>query len=292
MSDELQNMFERLRGQQPPVPFAFPEAVRRRGRQRTHHQALTAGLAVVAVAGAGAGWVVNYGSVRPPLPPGSTTSVAPPRTPPPSPTSPGRSASPSATRTPAPASADLSALLLRAEDLGPGTWQRRQPYEPFSGDLWYWDRAGICPAYRSADYPSLRQQADLEYTGWAIGEATSTSYVYEHVHRYRPGWGPRALDDVRRVLEACPGASPPPSTPGGDVPSRQTIIGRNFAGDESLLIRDEAWAYQTETVIEPVVTLIAVVRVGDLVATVIFSPDRDEAYARHVADAVANRLAG
>jgi hypothetical protein len=297
MSDELDRMFEGLRGRRPPQSFAVPEAIRRRGRQRTQHQVLAAGLAVVAVAGAGTGWAVNLGPVDPGPTPGATRSTAAPSPTPrvpssPTPSAPSASPTAPATRTRTPVSTDLSALMLRVEDLGPGTWRRGNPYEPFSGDLWAWDLSAECPAYRTADYPSLRQQVDLAYASWETSPP-ATPFVGEHVHRYRPGWGPRTLDDVRRVLATCPGASPPPSIPGGPVPTRRTIVDTGFAGDESLLIRAEVWRYDGETIAkEPLANLIAVVRVGDLVATVFFSVDRDEQYARTVAEAAANRLAG
>jgi len=292
MSDEFDILFQRLRGQRPPRPFAAPEVVRRRGRQRSRHQAVAAGLAVAAMAGGGGAGLASVASINRSVTP-SPTSTAPSATPTTVPL-PSAAPSPSSSPTPDPSTAlpkpgDLRSRMLRAEDLGPGSWQSRPPYEPFEGDLWAWDQSAECSAYRSADYPSLRQHADLVYTGWGIGETTG---VAEHVHRYRPGWGPRAVDDVRRVLATCPGATPPPSTPGGAVPSRLTVVDTDFAGDESLLIRNEAWSYLSETTIEPYVTLIAVVRVGDLVATVLFSPDRDEAYAKSVAGAAAQRLAG
>lgn len=297
MSDDFESLFHRLRGQRPPHPFAVPEAIRRRGRQRSQHQALAAGLTVVALV-AGTGWAATFGNVdrsTDPGPASTTTAPTVTRSPAPLPTRtpPAASASPSApaTRTPAPVPSDPTRLMLRPEDLGPGTWRRSPPYEPFAGDIWAWDSSAECPAYRTADYPSLRQQVAVETDGWATG--SSGPYLHEHVHRYRPGWGPRALDDVRRVLATCPGGSPPPRTPGGPVPSRLTIVDKDFAGDESLLVRREAWVYSGETIAkDPFVTLIAAVRVGDLVATVLFSPDRDEQYARTVATAAGQRLAG
>jgi hypothetical protein len=297
MSDEFDSLFERLRGQQPPRAFAVPEAVRRRGRQRSQHQALAAGLAVVALAGGGsAGVATGVVSIDDWFPPEPTAAPTVSRSPSPVPTrtlpsspAPSGTPGPSATTT-RPDPGDLSSRMLRPEDLGPGAWQRRQPYEPFSGDTWAWDLSTECPAYHSADYPSLRQQVAVETDGWATG--ASAPYVYEHVHLYRPGAGPQALDDVGRVLATCPGGTPPPTTPGGPVPSRFTVLDTDFAGDESLLVRHEAWQYINDTAIEPYATLIAVVRVGDLVATVMFAPEHDAQYARAVAAAAAQRLAG
>ncbi|MBQ0894899.1 hypothetical protein KBX37_17640 [Micromonospora sp. U56] len=296
MSDGFESTFAPLRGQQPPAPFAFPEAVRRRGRQRSQRQAVVAGLAVVAVAvaGAGAGWAANLGpGDGSPIPGASRTTVAPSGTGSPSvapsPTTPATSAppSPNGSGRPDPGAADLSTLMLRPADLGPGAWRKQLPSEPFSGDTWRW--ADLCAAYRSSDYPSLRRQADLDFTGYATGSA---GYVYEHLHRYAGGWGPRALDDVRHVLTTCAGTATPSTAPGSPAPRRFTVVGTGFAGDEALLVREEQWNYEGERLAaDPIVTLVAVVRVGDLVGTVMFSPDRDEPYARMVATAAAGRLA-
>ncbi|WP_346534276.1 hypothetical protein [Micromonospora sp. DPT] len=292
MSDGFESTFAPLRGQQPPAPFAFPEAVRRRGRQRSQRRAVVAGLAVVAVAGvgAGAGWAANLGpGDGSPTPGASRTTVAPSGTGSPSPTTPATSAppSPNGSGRPDPGAADLSTLMLRPADLGPGAWRKQLPSEPFSGDTWRW--ADLCAAYRSSDYPSLRRQADLDFTGYATGSA---GYVYEHLHRYAGGWGPRALDDVRHVLATCAGTATPSTAPGSAAPRRFTVVGTGFAGDEALLVREEQWNYEGEMLAaDPIVTLVAVVRVGDLVGTVMFSPDRDEPYARMVATAAAGRLA-
>lgn len=282
MSDEIDLLFHRLRGQRPPGPFAAPEAVRRRGRQRSQHQALAAGLAVVAMAGGGGAGLASVASVDRSVTPSPTVaptapSASPSTMPLPSITpsaSPSPTTDPSATALPGPG--DLSTRMLRPADLGPGSWRPRQPQEPFEGDLWHWTSA--CSAYDSADYPSLRRQADLDVTGFAAGASLESPYVFEHVHRYAAGWGPRALDDVRRAVRVCPNPPDP----------RRTVVRTGFAGDEALLVREEFAPVGAP----PFVTLTAVVRVGDLVATVMFSPDRDERYAQSVATAAAQRLAG
>lgn len=276
MSDEFDDLFQRLRGQQPPLPFAGAESVRRRGSQRSQHQALVAGFAVVAVtAGGGVGLTAGVASMdrsTPPAPSASATTVPLPTSPasPPASPTPGRSA------TASPGPAELDGLMLRPSDLGPGSWVLRRPSEPFDRDLWRWTSA--CPAYRSTDYPSLRRQKGLEVTGFAAGTGADAPYVFEHVHRYAVGWGPRALDDVRRAIAVC-----------GEPPDLQrSVVDSGFAGDEALLIREEVVPAEGDRF----VTLAVVVRVGDLVATVMFSPDRDQQYARAVASAAAQRLAG
>src|SRR5690606_30660149 len=55
---DLDSLFDGLRGQRPPTPFAAPEEVRRRGRGRKRRQVLLAGVAALAVAGSG-GWAAT-----------------------------------------------------------------------------------------------------------------------------------------------------------------------------------------------------------------------------------------
>ncbi|MFC0003785.1 hypothetical protein [Micromonospora siamensis] len=305
MSDGFERGFESLRGQQPPAPFADPSAVRHRGRQRTRHQALAAGLAVVAVAGAGFGWATNVRPVGNPVAPAPAAtsptgaslaprpSLAPTVSGAPEP-KPSQPFTPSSGPDTAPG---MDALLLRPDDLGPGDWRERVPQEPFEGDTWRW--ADLCPAYRSADYPSLKHQAALDFTGYAAGE----SYVYEHLHRYADGWGERAYSDVMAVLTRCgatvapPSSSPPPPSarPGQPRTTTYTILASgplgSTGGGEVILVREENWSYDGDVLRkEPMVTFTAVVRVGDRVATLMFSPDRDQEYANRVVRTTATRL--
>ncbi|HET8661427.1 MAG TPA: hypothetical protein VFM55_20820 [Micromonosporaceae bacterium] len=280
----LEEMFGQLRGQQPPAPFAPAELVRRRGRRRAHRQALAAGVVVLAVAGAGTGLLALSdrpdGSVGPaPLgtsAPGGPTTTGSPGIP----ESPAPTASGGPGPTPRPASTEVTeALLLQRADLGPGSWTRFQP-ELFEGpDTWLWSDA--CAGYRSSDYPSLPRQVDVR----TVGYRSSQNTVAEVVELYRSGSGAANLSDVRAVVAFCAAATPPP----GVAPSRFTIVGAGIAGDESLLVKHEAWYYEGETVAPtPFVTYIAVVRVGDLVATV---RAQDEAFVRTLALKAAARLA-
>src|SRR5690606_1996930 len=66
------------RGQPPPAPFAPPEAVRRRGRQRAQRQAVLAGVALFAVTGLGAGGIVTVlGESPQPVDPASPSATEP-----------------------------------------------------------------------------------------------------------------------------------------------------------------------------------------------------------------------
>jgi hypothetical protein len=287
MSDRFDVAFEVLRGQRPPAPFAPAEAVRRRGRQRTIRQGLVVVAAVLAVSGVGAGWAVGRSEGGPsPVPPASSHSptVTPSR--PPGPPAPSGSAG---IGTPSPTGTGLAGGFLRPADLGTGSWQPVSGAEPFeSADRWYW--ANLCPAYRSADYPSLRAQLNVNTTGYRDG----ARFVHEHVHRYAAGKGGTALDDVRRVVTKCAGPGAPPTSPrpDGTIPGRYTVLDSGFAGDGALLVREERWGYDAGGKIaeKPYTRLIAVVRVGDLVATVLLSPERDGAAAHTLATIAADRL--
>src|SRR5206468_8538528 len=114
-----------------------------------------------------------------------------------------------------------------------GTWTTGKPAEPFqSADRWSW--ADLCPAYRSADYPSVRHIAAID----TVSFHAQPRYLHELLHRYEPGWGARAVNDVRNVVLACAGTGPP-VPPGAPALARRTIVDSWFAGDESLLVRED-----------------------------------------------------
>jgi len=77
----------------------------------------------------------------------------------------------------------------------------------------------------------------------------------------------------------------------GAGPTRQTIIRADVAGEESILLRTEPSFYDENNKLtpNPHVSYPVVVRVGDRVAT-IFVRDRDESFARTVAERAADRL--
>jgi hypothetical protein len=283
VSDRLSSAFGSLRGQRPPVPFARPEAIRRRGRQRTVRQAVAAGFAVLVVlAGTvGLATAVLYRGSGPTYPPAGTPTVT---TPPPAP-SPSLVPSPTGSGGLATASpVDLASLLLRPAELGPGSWQVSPPYEPFdSADLWYW--AGVCAAYRSGDYPSLRRMEQVETTGFRKGE----QYVHQHLTRYAAGWGLHAIEDTRLVLRTCAGTASPRPTP--PVPPYLRTVETGFAGDEAVLVLETSFAFGAESQpLTPISRLIAVVRVGDLLTLLAFAPGMDKAYARDLAAKAAGHL--
>jgi hypothetical protein len=274
MSDPLDALFDQLRRQPPLVAFAPPELVRRRGRQRAHRQALAGAGAVLAVVGVGVGglpWLVDPDRG----PAGETASP-----------SVGVSATPGPTASPAARPTDVPlAVMLRPADLGAGAWTPLHPEGVFKGEeRWYW--ADWHAGYRTADYPSRRHQVAQRVVRY---ESDKPAIVEEIVERYDPGWGSRNMTDVRTVV-AKSGATPY-ARPGAGAPLRHTIIGRGFAGDESLLVEQKSWSFDGSTAIpRSQIQVIAVVRVGDLVATVIPPVGAEPEMARTLAAAAAAHL--
>jgi hypothetical protein len=116
--------------------------------------------------------------------------------------------------------------------------------------------------------------------------------VTEVVELYPAGWGARNLTDVRRVTTACSGSRPSSGSRQVPPPVVYTIIGTDLSGDESILVQVEQYAFAGETIdLTPVVWLVAVVRVGDGVATVLPPLDSTPDSVRSLARAAAARLA-
>jgi hypothetical protein len=274
MPDPLDAIFDQMRGQRPPVAFAPPELVRRRGRQRTHRQALAGTAAVLAVVG-----VVGSLPRLVDLDPGPAGGSASPSMPAATSATPGPTA-PTARPTGVPL-----AVMLRPTDLGAGTWTTLSPDGVFKGEeRWYW--ADWHAGYRAEDYPSRRHQVGQRIVRY---EGDQQATVEEIVERYDPGWGLGNVKDIRAVV-ARSGATPY-ARPGAGAPLRQTIIEAGFAGDESLLVEQKPWSFDGSTTVpRSLIQVVAVVRVGDLVATVVTPFGAEPEVARTLAAAAAARL--
>lgn len=278
MSDQLDALFERLRGQLPPVPFAPPAAVRRRGRQRANRQAVSVGVAVLAVTGLGAGSVVTL-----------TGGPGPDPEPPPAATGSRTAPEPTAPRS-APARTEVPAeWLLTADDLGSGDWVTGWEPEWFDSDpFWLWG-SDLCAASRTEGYPSLADRTDLVTTAWTDGPwAPGTgrpvpNWVGQVVELFAPGAAEVNLRDIRAAVDRC--GQPVLLTPGLEAPAVE-VVGSGFAGDESLLVvqRDPG----------DISSYTAVVRVRDVVTTLrshdVELARADDAYLRSVAARAADRL--
>jgi len=269
MSDQIDVLFERLRGQRPPAPFLTPNQVRALGRRRRNWRTMAiAGGALAATAAVGGGLVASP-AWNPPGPPDTAPTTIAPTTPVPAPT------------------AIPAGYLLRASDLGPGAWGPLREMELFDNGI-PWRFGGLCDAQTSADFPAVEHHLSLDAVGH-LDENTrypDLHSVIEDVTRYEPGWATRSLEDVRRAIALCGTATPPP----GVAPQRLYLEGNGFAGDESILVRQESYFYQGETIDpDPLVIYFAVVRVGDVVATV-SSTSGDPDYVRTLGERAAARI--
>jgi hypothetical protein len=261
MSEQLTALFEQLRGSQPPTPFAPPEQVRRRGRQRNHRQALAAGSAVLAVAGLGTGWAIGVADQPAPPPPASQAppaSLSPPTSAPPT----------SAPLTVDPPSVPAS-RLLEPDDFTAIGGVTASELEG-QGREWPWlSVVSGCPEYRADDYPTVAKRHDgrglqylaAEWVAWEIVE----SYPDANAN----------LADIRKAIATCPKFQ---YLDGVEI--EQTVVAERFAGDDSLLVRVRRGERNDYMV---------VVRVGALVATLLYS-DGPEADARDMATAMEARL--
>jgi hypothetical protein len=278
MSDPFAARLRRLKDAPPPQPFPAADEVRRRGRRRARRQAVAAaGVTCLVIVTVG----VTLASMRPqpaPRPAGPATA---------SPTGPSTAAGSISPVPAGPAPTSVQpGLLLHASDLPGGGWAPAGS-ELFAGpDLWYW--ADACAQYRSADYPSLRRQVDVGTASYTSGSRR----VDEIVELYPAGWGTRNLADVGKVVTTCAGQPPSPRSRQSPAPAVRTVIGTGLAGDESVLVRVEQYAYDGETIAPApaLVLLVAVVRVADAVATVVLPGWATREDARTIAAAAAGRL--
>jgi hypothetical protein len=275
MSDPFDTLFEGLRGQRPPAPFAPPAAVRRRGRQRANRQAVSIGVAVLAMTGLGAGGVVAaFGEPeRTSAPPAGTTAA--------SPTEPAPSPS---LRAPQAVTEIPDSWPLTAEDL-PGTGWVESDGELLEGP-WFWTGTEeLCPGHRFDD--TVRMRVDARTDGWLRDGAALPERIDQLVELFPTGLGVANVEDVREFIEYC---SRRPD-PGDQVaPTYYEIEETGFAGDESLLIRAEYYMFDGNDQIVPAgePEHVAVVRVGDAVTTIRFLNRPDDA--RTVAMVAADRM--
>lgn len=266
MSEHLDQWFDRLRAQPPPTPFAPAEEVRRRGRRRAYQQHAAVATAVLAVVGLAA---VGLGQL-----PGTSSSTVGALSP---------AATPTAGEEPRRIADDW---FLTTADLGQGDWRQVGSVERNENDP-PWLQVEVCPGFRPADYPSLVVRRNLVVRMWmrvatpeSADESPDSMNRMDWVHRsqfdpatdllfgddqmvgllrqtvdlLQPGEAQENLAEIRALVESCDPMSAGPSA----RPMHYEIVRTGFAGDESLLIA-ERW--------QDSISLIAVVRVGDVVTT-------------------------
>ncbi len=141
---------------------------------------------------------------------------------------------------------ELDRALLATSDF-PAGWSSGAASAP---DLVSELEAG-CPVAPSAPVNHrIGQQAEAFHAGTAIAA--------HRVERFEPGWAPRTMDKLRRLLGECARFD------AGDRLHTYAILEQNFAADESLLIKSVRVTPPTGTDER----YAAVVRRGDLIATV------------------------
>jgi hypothetical protein len=282
MSDPLDAALRGLRGQRPPTPFAPPEAVRRRGRQRSTHQAMAAGVAVLAVVGGTAGWFSAYRQSAAPdfNPPGATT--APPSSAAPTPS---QTASPTPSATKAPSG--TRSPYLTAADLGAGNWIKRTSHDLFTNGHSVWSPPQ-CPPDREDQHPTTRGVGRGDFD--AVVFNRDMDVVSHAVEKYAPGTTDERLNEIRAQLQRC-SRTTAWNDESKTAPTRYIVKPLDGIGDEAFLVRSEAYTYQGEklSASPTYFTLSVVLRVGDRVATVQTSI-MDEGYARTLATKAAERL--
>lgn len=268
--DRLDSLFDAVRGQPPPAPFAPAAAVRRRGRQRAHRQVVGAGVAVLAVVGLGAGGAVTVAGRPGPAPPPAASTPAP--------DSPG----PSQTVAAVPAG-----WLLTAADLpggAEGGWERTGNELLESDPPWYW--GDLCEGYRAGDYPSLARRVDLTTISWRNDQPPIPTRVDQLVELFESrDLAAASVADVRRVISGCSRTPVPDATV---APSGYRVVTEGLAGEQSLLIEMASYSFDGETIApDPHLSYAAVIRVGRAVTTLISG---DRGLLREVSPAVAARL--
>jgi hypothetical protein len=280
MSDRLTNLFEEVRTQHPPAPFAPAEHVRRRARQRSRRRAAAAALALLVATGGGTVAIARLSPDR-----GVPDVIA--STPPTDAPSTGAPTDPPDTISPAPVAASA---MLTAGDFGPGWRTEEADDQGPDGPEWPWNPYE-CPTFEPAAHPWAAARGPARIlTYYRIGFDVSA----EVVSRYPAG----AADVVRQIgaaMDACASYRVTGRQPYDDRSGMDYVLERvdtGPVGDESLIVR------QTTTYLEgrplvphdrPNLAYHVVVRRGDLLAWARLEPD-DEALARRIAVRMAERL--
>lgn len=270
MSDPIGTALSGLRDQAPPEGFTPGPALRRRAqRRRTRRQVVTAGLAVLALAGGGTSWVANQAAHRVPDATGSA--------------GPATSATPSVGPTGSAPAPHLDAeMFLTGTDLGAGRWEISQVTDDLGTDFWYWQDA--CRPYRRESYPALARRAEWNWRDFVRTDRDGVR-LFQVIERYQPGAGPASLGEVRRRLTECGGVQGTDPVV-GNLPYRWSVVAEHFAGDDALLAKHEVFPDS-----EPArVYYTVVVRVGDLVGTLALGDGETGAAARTLAARMAARL--
>jgi len=279
MSD-LDSLFEELRGQRPPGPFASPEAVRRRGRIRSRRQTAAAAVAVLALAGGGAVAMAQVG-----LTPSPSPQVMGPSQNLPAPTGGPKSEGGAALAGQSvPPFGVPREWLITPEDLGSDDW-RGADHEILEGP-WVWAE---CEHFPLSEVEVFSRRIGLEAISYIRDTATTAipERVTQVLERYpTPELAAENLSEVQRYLNTCP-VGPDP----GDeaAPTFYEVVASGFVGDESLLVRVTPYYYDEENRIVPSghYQYVVISRVGAVVSTIVGD---DAEVVQEVAARAAERL--
>lgn len=279
------------------VRWPPPEEIRARARRRS---ILTTAVAPTVVALAlAAGWAViankqvEYGRPAPrasaTLPTGPTWAVVPPASP---------SSLPTFVLPGDPAWIGPEALL-QPEDVGPGMrLDTEGSFEPREYPAWTFDLSSTCAGYRRLGISAYQRyeymrihNVERDVNGNGVGQ------VHVEVERYPDRLAQQVVADIRRIIDTCANAVTETSEAGSDQrPARGVfrwaLVAKGFAGEESLLLRQEAYSVEKATgrrIGPSSITLYLVVRVQDLV-TIVQSDNRTEVPMRRLGQSAATRL--
>lgn len=279
MRDHTLHLVDRVDQAIATVRWPAPEEIRAEARRRTRSRLASAAAALAVLVGTGAVAVV-FGPVRY----GERVPVA------------------AAQRVEIPEQA-----LLQPEDVGPGLVVRdvgTSPEQPAFRTPLYLD---LCPTDPAAERYRASSLAFRRHSIQKVRTKPSDPYlavVTEAVGRLPAAEAGQVINNRLLAMAACHSFSTPGEVvrDGVVVPIQQhhgwSVQAGDLGGDESVLLRKSSWVTRVDTgeLLPDVaanrvhrIQQVALVRVGDLVATVTIE-DEDEDGIRHLASVAAQRL--
>lgn len=256
---DLDDLAARLDHELPDPRWDDAATLRHRGTRRRHAAVAGAAAAAVLVVALGSWAVAGRPEAGPP------------------PISPAPTARPVPTSTGAAEPQIPDAALLQPADVR-SDYEIQNAYLELPGvnPAWPFGAAG-CPQYAALEIDAFRHYT--AFRGHSVSDAQGRNAVHEEVRRYAADRAAEVMTDVERVVEACSlfenyesefTTEERPTT----AERAYDILDRDFAGDESLLVRLQIDVFdQTGTPIDRSVVVHGVVRVGDLVAFVLVERD-------------------
>jgi len=283
MPDDLETAVHGLPASLATVQWADSRTLRARARRRTARTVLAAPVAVAVVAVSMWALIGVPTAGKPFAAPATATPLISPT---------GASAPWAASPSMDPIQIPIDAVL-QAADVAPDAVADND-------DVW---TAGTYPAYpvNSDTCPASTKLKITSFGDYLFlrhrNVTTGPTLVWTQTFRYAQPTAARVMTDVRAVVKECPKWSIPNSE--ASTPERPahsdftyTLLGEGFAGDASMLVRMRYDTFADKTG-EPtgnsLTTIIAVIRVGDLVAFIQIDED-NPAMVRSLAAKAAARL--